>query len=131
MLTRGSRTRSGAHGAALDGPWIMKPITDRTRFVLGDWVCTPPDPKGDFLKYRLVAWSTTTERWLLYRDGLDPFVSGRAALMMPLDDLQDKGYRKLNRLRTTRCANAPVYLLQRSGEHVSVLMPGTDPSALA
>jgi hypothetical protein len=110
----------------------LKRISDHTRLVLGDWVCTPPDKSGSSLMYRLVAWSASTQRWLLYRDGVDPLRSGWPGLMMLPEDLMAKGYRKFGRRRTNRCAHAPVYLMQRTSPQVlSVLRPGTDPRRLA
>lgn len=110
----------------------LKRITDSTGLVLGDWVYTQPDMVGNTREYRLVAWSATTQRWLLFPDGLDPFVSGRPGMMMTPEDLQAKGFRKLDRLRTTRCMNAPVYLLQRTSPQVMTVLPaGTDPRAVA
>jgi hypothetical protein len=104
-------------------------ITDNTRLVLGDWVCSPPDREGMTNRYRLAGWSASTERWLLYRDGMDPVINGHVALTMITQDLIAKGFSKLANRRSWGLADAPVYMMTKSGpdDVFHQVASGTDP----
>ncbi len=119
---------------SLSGPFMenLKRITDETKLVLGDWVCTRPDHRGHKTVYRLTAWSANTERWMMYRDGIDPWMSGHPGLLMLPEDLMAKGFFTLGQNNGRRTSRTPVYVLKQDLPGGVLVFPaGTDPRSIA